>query len=307
MNNLPPSEDIATEPESVPVQPAPADASADEPVVARSIHHILIALDASTNSHAALEAAVNLAELLKSEVLGLFVEDTNLLRLADLPFVREVRFAERTMQRVEQEALVRGLRARAALLRHELEEMATERKLTSSFRVIRGSVNRELLAAALETDLVVLGRLGHTVARGVPLGSTARAIVSRAASAVLLVKAGVESGPVIALYDGSEEGRRALLLAAELADHVGDLRVLVWASDEETAYARRQYAIQLLEKADVQLQFQHLSGDDPQRVIEWVNRQKGSLLILGGGAKNLPDDIAQELLDEAQQHILYLR
>lgn len=307
MNNLPPSDDPVMEPESAPVQPGPTDAMVDEMVVTRSIHRILIALDASTNSHAALEAAVNLAELLKSEVLGLFVEDINLLRLADLPFVREVRFAERAMRRVEQEALLRGLRARAALLRHELEEMAAERKLTSSFHVLRGSVDRELLTAALDTDLVVLGRLGHTVARRVPLGSTARAIVSRAASAVLLVKAGVESGPVIALYDGSEEGHRALLLAAELADHVGDLRVLVWALDEETAYARRQYAIQLLERADIQLQFQHLSGDDPQRVIEWVNRQEGSLLILGGGEKNLPDDIAQKLLDEAQQHILYLR
>lgn len=297
-------------PDSTPLPPdatEAAGAAADQPVVARPIHHILIALDASANSQAALEAAVNLADLLKSEVLGLFVEDINLLRLADLPFVREVRFAERAMRRVEPEALLRGLRARAALLRHELEEMAAERKVTSSFRVIRGPVDRELLAAALETDLVAIGRLGHTVARHVPLGSTARAIVSRAAAAVLLVKTDVESGPVIALYDGSEEGHRALLLAAELADHVGDLRVLVWASDEETAFARRQYAIQLLEKADVQLQFQHLSGDDPERVMEWVNRQKGSLLILGGGKNNLPDDIAQKLLDEAQQHILYLR
>jgi len=307
MNDLPPNDDRAQETPDAAMQPDLTAEIAAEPVDERPIRRILIALDASTNSHAALEAAVNLAEMLRSEVLGLFVEDINLLRLADLPFVREIRFAERDVRRVEQDVLLRKLRARAALLRHELEEMTTERSLTSSFRVIRGPVDRELLAAALDTDLVALGRLGHTIARHARLGSTARAIVSRATSAVLLVKTDVEPGPVIALYDGSENGRRALLLAAELAGRVGDLRVLVWASDEQMAHERRQYAIQLLEKADVQLQFQHLSGDDPQRVIEWVNRQKGSLLILGGGERNLPDDIAQTLLDEAQQHILFLR
>lgn len=307
MSNLLLDDDRAIEPEDVVMQPAPGDEVTQESIFPRPIRRILIALDASSNSHAALEAAANLAAILQSELLGLFVEDINLLRLTELPFVREVRFAEKDVRRPDQDALVRKLRARAALLRHELEEMASERNLTSSFRVIRGSIDRELLAAALEADLVALGRLGHTVIRHSPLGSTARAIVSHATGAVLLVKTDVGPGPVIALFDGSENGRRALLMAAELANHVGDLRVLVWASNEETAYTRRQYAIQLLEKTDIQLQFQHLSGDDPRRVIEWVDRQKGSLLILGGGEMNLPEDIGQVLVDEAQQHILFLK
>lgn len=307
MINPPPNDDTAVEPASSPQELPVADIDSSDKGEGRSIHRVLIALDASVNSNAALEAAVNLAETLKSEVLGLFVEDINLIRLTELPFVREVRFAERDLQRLEQESVQRSLRARAALLRHELEELTTERKITSSFRVIRGPVDRELLAAALESDLIALGRLGHSVTHRTRLGSTAQAIVRSAASAVLLVKTGVGPGPVIALYDGSAMGERALLLAAELADQVGDLRILVWALDEQTAYGRRQRAIELLEKADVQLQFQHLSGDDPGRVIEWVNRQKGSLLLLGGGERNLPDNIVQILLDEAQQHILFIR
>lgn len=306
MNNLPLNDDPITETKVPPDELPPEGFVVDQPED-RRIRRILIALDASTSSHAVLEAAVSLAEALHSEVLGLFVEDINLIRLADLPFVREIRFAERSMQQLEQEGLQRKLRARAALIRRELEEFTTERKITSSFRVIRGAVDNELLSASLDTDLLALGRLGHSVVRRSRLGSTAQAIVRRAASAVLLVKTGVGTGPVIALYDGSEMGRRALLLASELAGRVGDLRVLVWAPDEQLAIERRQQAVQLLDRSDVQLQFQHLSGDDPQRVIEWVNRQKGSLLILGGGEKNLPNDIVQTLLDEAEQHILFIR
>lgn len=307
MNTLLTNDVSITEIEDVGQGPAQSGEGTDEALLDRPIRRILIALDASTNSQAALETAISLAEMLRSEVLGLFVEDVNLLRLTELPFVREIRFAERDVRRLEPEALLRRLRARAALLRHELEETAAEHNLTYSFRVIRGPVDQELLTAALEADMVVLGRLGHAVGRHAGLGSTAQTIVNQATSAVLLVKTDVEPGPVIALYDGSGNGRRALLLAAELADRVGDLRVLVWASDEQTAYTRRQFAIQLLEKTDIQLQFQHLSGDDPQRVIEWVDRQRGSLLILSDGARNIPDDIIQKLISEAQQHILFLR
>ncbi len=51
---------------------------------------ILVALDASSDSRAAVEAAVNLAARFNAELTGIYVEDENLLRLADLPFVQEV-------------------------------------------------------------------------------------------------------------------------------------------------------------------------------------------------------------------------
>lgn len=272
-----------------------------------AIRRILVALDASTNSRAALSAAINLAETLKTEVLGLFVEDINLLRLAELPFAREVLFAEPGARRLEQESIVRKLRARAAILRREIEELAGEHKVSSSFQVRRGSVEKELLSAVLESDLLVVGRLGQSVSRRIRLGSTARAIVDRATSAVLLVKSDVGVGPVVALFDGSENGHRVLKLAVELTKSTHDLRVLVWAASEETAYENRQLATYILDEAAENTQIQHLSGDNPHIVLEWINRQKGSLLLIGGASPILPPDIFQTLLDNAEQHILVIR
>lgn len=274
-----------------------------------TIRRILVALDASSNSRVALATAVHLAETLRSEIHGLFVEDINLLRLAELPFVREVLFAEPAFRQLESEEMQRKLRARAAILRRELEEMTSEHKITGRFRVIRGTVDRELLAAAteMEADLLAVGRLGNSIVRRGRMGSTARAIVARATSAVLLVKADVQDGPVVALYDGSATGRRALSLAARLTGPAGDLRVLVWGLDEGEAFERQQFTTRLMETLEVEAQFQHLSGDLPIRVLQWVNRQKASLLILGGGDCMLPEDIFSLLLDEAEQHILLIR
>ena len=102
----------------------PPDAAAPES--GRSSRRILVALDASSHSHAALAAAVALAGRLHSELQGIFVEDINLLRLAELPFAREVRFGLSAARPVQGEELQRGLRARAAVLRRELEEVRAE-------------------------------------------------------------------------------------------------------------------------------------------------------------------------------------
>ena len=63
-----------------------------EPATEFVVRRILVALDASTQSLAALRTAVTLAAELGAELEGLFVEDTNLMRMAMLPVARRVLF-----------------------------------------------------------------------------------------------------------------------------------------------------------------------------------------------------------------------
>jgi len=275
-----------------------------------AVQRILVALDASAGSLAALNAAVNLASRLNSEVHGLFVEDINFFRLAELPFAREIRYGESASRQVESEELQRRLRARAAILRHELEMLAEQNKLRSTFHVVRGAVESELMAAARDSDLLALGRLGHSLVGRTRLGSAARSAVAHAVSPVLLVCPDVEGGPIVVLYDGSAAGRRALAVAAAVAGQDGDaaeLRVLVWGPDEQTAFDRRQLAARLLEPAGQRAQFQHSSADSAALIVEWVNRQHGSLLILPARSDDLPVTTMEHLVDDAEQHLLLIR
>ena len=280
-----------------------ADAASDEAATSWP-RRIVVGLDASNHSHAALAAAVALAGRLHSELEGIFVEDINLLRLAELPFAREVRFGQ-TARPVQGEEVLRGLRARAAVLRRELEDVAEQSKISSSFRVVRGAVAGELLAAALEADVLALGRMGHSLSRRARLGSTARAAIARAAAAVLLVQPEVDDGPVLVLYDGTATGARALALAAAVSGAGDELRVLAWGPDEATAFERRQLAAHLLEASEGHAQYQHLAGSHPRRVLAWVNKQHGSLLIMP--AAEWPADMLATLLDDAHPHLLLIR
>ncbi|HSL81665.1 MAG TPA: universal stress protein, partial [Thermoanaerobaculia bacterium] len=64
-----------------------SQAPAAEPGRDRTIRRILVALDASADSAAALEAATALAALFGAELQGLYVEDLNFVRLPELSMV----------------------------------------------------------------------------------------------------------------------------------------------------------------------------------------------------------------------------
>ena len=110
-----------------------------------TIRRILVALDASPHSQAALEAASELADVLKAELVGIFVEDVNLLRLAGLPFAREVGYPSGTDRPLDSPSMERELRIQAEQARQTLAGVAVRRQIRWSFRVVRGQVATELL------------------------------------------------------------------------------------------------------------------------------------------------------------------
>ena len=110
----------------------------NEHVSEPAIRRILVALDASLHSLAALEAASELAEALKAELVGIYVEDINLLHLAGLPFAHEVSYLSVAVRQLDSPSMERELRVQAERARQVLAGVAGRRQLRWSFRVVRG-------------------------------------------------------------------------------------------------------------------------------------------------------------------------
>jgi nucleotide-binding universal stress UspA family protein len=98
------------------------------------IRRILVALDASRQSVAALQVAADLASHLEAELVGLFVEDINLLRLAELPFAREVGSYSATRRRLNTRQVERQLKVQAERARRALEAYADRASVRWSLR-----------------------------------------------------------------------------------------------------------------------------------------------------------------------------
>lgn len=181
-----------------------------------SVRRVVVALDASDASRAALHAACDLLARSGGLIEALFVEDENLLRLAALPCARALSGPHAFARPLDPVHMGRELRLLAEHARRAAEEVAGAGRAEVRFRATRGRVEAEILAAGRGADLVVLGRRTRRSGEKT-LGATARTVAAAGLSVLLLDEGERLLPPVVAVVDGSEAGRAALRLADALA------------------------------------------------------------------------------------------
>jgi nucleotide-binding universal stress UspA family protein len=274
---------------------------------ALAIRRILVALDSSYHSLAALEAAAELATALRAELEGLFVEDINLLRLAAVPVAREVRYPCVATGNLTRARMERELRAQASQAREALAAACRNRNIKWSFRVVRGEVSRQVLEAALGVDLLSLGRASRPLTRRVRLGSTARAAAMRAPRPVLLSQHDVRiKPPILVTYDGSPASQQALEVAIPLARRNGGyLTILILADTQETAGQLRDQVADRVRGLHLFVRYQRLADASVATLADRARTERGGLLVLSGAT--FPADMLEALLDDVQCPVLMIR
>jgi nucleotide-binding universal stress UspA family protein len=287
----------------------PDDADAPDDGAPR-IRRILVALDASAPSRAALDAAARLAADLGAQLTGLFVADADVRRAARLPFVREVRGYGTPPRRLT-EARVRRQQARQReraerLLRRVAERMEVEH----AFRTAEGRVAEALRTAAREADLVALGRTsGDRPARA--LGATARALLADApaAPAVLLLRHALRPRqPLTVYYDATDAGERALRLAAALATGTANpLQVLLPTGDPEATRRRRDAVVDRLGARVPRLTVRALTRLEASRLADAARNAGAGLVIVPADAEALADDALHRFLATLDRPALVVR
>jgi len=108
---------------------------------------VVIGLDTSLVAREALSLAARLAASVDARLKGVFVEDENLLTLADLPFAREISLSGE-IRSVDPERMLRAMKAQAESVRRTLARIAAEANVDWSFDVRRGRPLASLAASA---------------------------------------------------------------------------------------------------------------------------------------------------------------
>lgn len=278
-----------------------------------TIRRIMVALDAG-GSPALLAAAAALAAALEADLEAVFLEDENLLRSAELPFVREVRLFSSTIEAFDMAGTERELRLLASQLRRALEAEAQQRQVRWDFRVVRGVLEREIESAARRCDLVIVTGTGAGVT-GRGLGRWwARAASVRCPGPIMLLpgRAPEMAGPVTAIYDGGRNADRILALAARLA-RAQDQKLTVLAAGQESEEAAR-----LAETAREWLRARNIAGDVRQVVatrieplVELVRAfrgpGKGGTMVLDARAPGMQDADAVGALERLEGAVLLVQ
>lgn len=273
-------------------------------------HRILVALDDSAHSRAALEAAAELADRLHAELLGVFVEDINLLRCAALPFAREVGFLSGMERKLDTPGVERRLKAQAIRLQRALAEAAERVQVQWSFRTMRGHVAAELLSALEAADLLILGKAAQSVGRQrVRLGSTARAVLARASRTVVLLQHGTPLGrPVVTVFDGSPAATHALAVAARLAQADDkNLVVVIAATTPEVGARIHTHAESWLLAHGLRARYRYLPNAEVVELARAVRAEDGRVLVLDGTNPMLQEDMLRMLLETTSCPVVLVR
>ena len=274
---------------------------------ATRIRRILVALDASRHSLAALEAAADLASRLQAELRGLYVEDINLLRIARSPVAREVQYPFITNARLDQHKMERQLHAQAAQARRALAETSEARKIKWSFRTVRGEVAAEVLAAAAEVDMLSIGTASRPLLRRVQMGSTAKAAAESAPCCVLILQhKSVVKPPVVIVYDGSPAAERALMRAARLVQRKwGFMIILVEADTMDEAHQLQTQASDSLKARRIMVRYKRLAHTNLRTLARQMRIVKGGMLVLS--STTLSQEDLQNLLNQVASPVLLVR
>jgi nucleotide-binding universal stress UspA family protein len=275
----------------------------------RFARRIVVAIDASSHSLAALEAAAELAARLEAELRGVFVEDEQLLQVAELTFLQEVAPFTAIGRPLERQQVQREMHVLARRAQRAFQTIVERMRLAGDFQVVRGAVVSALLAAADEADLLVVGKASRTSGRPRRLGSTSRAAFSGArCSTLVMQRHGGLGVPILVVYDGSSLARRALEAAVALRAREQDpITVLLPTTAERPPARMREEVVEQLGPRHVPVQVLELAAGNTAALAQAVRTRPCGMLVLPAAIELLEDQAVLTLMEELDVPVLLVR
>jgi hypothetical protein len=174
-----------------------------------------------------MRTAAQFASMLGLGLHGLFIEDTTILALAELQFVREIRLPTYEWRAIDAERMQAELRHTAAEARRMLNEVAAAIGVPNAFEVVRGDPGEMIAATLSADDVVVLAAPTNAGTRLAPGFTHLYEAVDRSAASVLLLPVGFapRHGSVVALLNGPDDP--SLIPAAQIAVRAREKLLLV--------------------------------------------------------------------------------
>jgi nucleotide-binding universal stress UspA family protein len=191
-----------------------------------TIERVVVALDAVSENRAAIEAAARLAARWKAPLHGVFVKDDDLLRLAGLPFARQVSLGT-GVETVTVPQAERQLRVFAERARREVTAAARRHGVEASFEIVRGTPTGS--AATTSTDFIVAGPMTRPIGGHFRVESRWWSTIPPASASFLLTHRDwdPQGAIVVLLHNRAPAAERLLDAAAHFAEQRGGRLVVI--------------------------------------------------------------------------------
>ena len=181
----------------------------------------------------AMRLAVELAELLDLDLLGLFLEDDSLRELAAMPFAREFRLLGGGWHSLEVDRLAHDLAVAARGVERSFTQAAKRLSKRSQFEVMRAPVVDAITSISTTSDIVMVVEPTSAAERVSGQFSWLVEAAFRSAAAVMLVPPRIQrtKGPIVAIAMADDDP--AIAAAAAIAVAAKEPLVVIESGAED--------------------------------------------------------------------------
>jgi nucleotide-binding universal stress UspA family protein len=272
-----------------------------------TVARVLVALDGSKASCAAVAEGAELAAAHGAELCAVFVVDDEILELCERPLAVELTLPLGRVQVPDRHSLERRLRAEAAALRRAVRRAAERRSLQWRFDLLRGKVDARLAEATAGADVLVIGRTGKHASMAGRCGGTVRRLVGCAERTVYVHEPRAPArGPAVVPYDCSPAAENSLATAHLIAARLG-LNLVVLVSGREPAAALVKSLDGLSPALPAGALLAVAGANDPDALLRHAASLQPRLLVLPATAAWLEDDRIRRALEGLACTVVYAR
>lgn len=261
---------------------------------------VLAGFGSMADESATIEAALALARALESDVAGHFIEDTDLLNLAGLPFARFVRAADTSIQQVGADQMRRELERAALAWKRALYAGAERSSIRCTFQSSAGQYSAEIAKAPGPSDFIVFNPANLPHRHPQALARLLHALRGAAGTALLPERAArTAEGPVV-IVTGDAGSEQLLAMAARLTRILGRSALILTEQADMRGLRERAHA---LFTSDIDIQQLHDSGS----LAQVLSRLHPSFVIVERSIPVADSTGASLLLRAAAAPLLLLR
>ncbi len=230
-----------------------------------------------------MRLAVELADLLHLDLLGLFLEDTSLHDLASLPFSRELRLLGGGWHAIDIERLSRDFELAARGIERKLAGAAKRLPTGYQFAVARGAVASSFASFSRSGDILMIAEPQNAAERVTSQFSGLLEAAFRSAAAVMLVPPNITrtKGPVVAIATSSDDP--CIYAASAIASATKEGLVIIETDDHNADNTRTR---EPATEAGLAIEFiaANFRPADPATYAPAFNQIQERLIVMTRGA-----------------------
>ena len=237
-----------------------------------------------------VEAAVRVARALRGELRGMFVEDEDLLALADLPFAREISISGAPSRPLTSALLRKEMQAASQVMQQVFDRLVDAAQVSAAFEIVHDATQA---LHALQKERVILA-IGEPVA--VAGAHMLPEFNDFAGLVVVGQRARRARGPIVAAVEGASDTARIVDTAEDLAREQGREVVLVIAAADHEEFARLSKEIRDALDPDTRFHVERAATRSPQELRLLARRYDAGLVMTQIGSSYARDPVAASRL-----------